>query len=182
MIELNSVDNLSEAASEAERKGIPLGLKGLGVNPASLSDELKLTVSKSFSSGCQVVSVDGTPSPCHTGKVTLASSVDELAFALFSTDTATGETQGFSISNSDGGTKYHSISQKRGQILQTIDKSGENFVPPDWSCSANAAAQQREKYEGGRRMTNGQDHHHFHDHRCVFILCLLLSWVPKKIS
>lgn len=174
MIKVNSLDDLSQAAEEAERKGRPIGLKGLGINPASLSDELELTVSKSFSSHCKVVSEDGPPSSCHTGKVTLASSVNELAFALFSTDTATGETQGFSISNSGSGTKYHGISQKRGQILQAVDKSGETFVQPDWSCSASAAAQQREKHENGRRMSNGQDHQRSHDHRYVDMSIILL--------
>ena len=162
--------DLAKIAREAKRDRKRLGIKGLGISPLGLTDEVELSVSNSFSGACRVVNdIDGTSTSCDTGRVILTSAADEPTLTVLSTDDSTGETRGFSTSKGHKGSKYFKVKQKKGGHLETVDDTDEAFVPPKWSCENEAAAAAHDSYlhdeKSQRRLVaSGSGHSHLHRH------------------
>lgn len=161
-ISIDRSANIAGTAKQAKNDKARVGIRGLGISPPGQSDMVDLDVATTFSPGCLVTSPDGSTGPCGTGRVVLTSAFGESTFTVLSTDEATGDTKGFSMSSG----KYYKVNQKKNRDVDVQDTTDAEFNPPAWTCDNDSAGHAAQD-EGERRRLLGHSHshsHHDHDH------------------
>jgi len=162
-ISVDKSANLAGTAKQAKNDKKHVGIRGLGISPPGHSDEVDLVVANTFSTDCRVTTSNGLSQSCDTGRVVLTSSADEPTFTVLSTDEATGETRGFSMS---GGKKYFKVKQQKNKDVDAEDATDEAFIPPAWGCENEIAGHAaKDKEERRRLLGHSHDDHDEHDHR-----------------